>query len=1077
MKRRYTLLVFILLLGIMTIFFPLSDVSGVYASDDLGLDTSKSGDNMANIVIFVNFSDTTHTHIESYWGQCFEEDPNLANLFYDDNKTRSLRSYIKKISYGNILVGNIFPQYNPSTEKIVPITLDQTAVYYGSNFPASADILVNDVSQKLIEGDYIKPSMVVDKDGDGNVDNLTIVVPCESGNSNTMFCGLASSFSGSKQLNGKYVASYNIITESGAYLSNGQSGLICHEFMHRLGFPDLYRNGKTPVGTWDIMSSESMYLQYPLAYTRASFGGWFDIPTVTSDNANYSLYSAEAATTDAALKNNQAVILKTPYSDTEFFVLEYRKKTSSYDSSEPLECGLYGSGLIIYRVNVTGNKTNAGTDPFYIYVFRPEDTMDGSVEAAGTSIYDSYLSAESGRTSFGSSDLTKGLSDHAITYSDGFNSGIVIENVGSASGDAISFDIKFTDLGSDYWSTVANQNYEDHIFEESACVDGNGDGYIAEAFYSQHKIKVYKVSNGVISASPVMVIDDYSIGCKLVSVGNDLYLGYVSSSGKFKLCKYSGGEQSFVYTSSVNAGNSLSMATGSDGIYVTFTSEDNNTVYVGKCNGTTYTSLGNKTVSYAANLDITVVGNVPYVAYREFFNNNTVSVYMVGENTWTSLGLTGVKSGILDIESDGTDIFLVTGKQFDADTYNKVYVYRDHSWNEWTSGEYTAGQITTSKLMTKEGRLYLLYQDSEGLKAVTWTDSGWKDLGNKITAQTVSGFDGYFIGNSLFASFHNNDGMTLCLRKYDVSASTTPGEDDPPVHEHRYGTPVFHWTTEDGMITASAKFTCLEDGSHTKVINASISSTVKSAATCRSKGTHTYVATVSMNGNTYSDSKDYEDIEINPSNHVGGTMIVGAIAATESEEGYTGDTCCKSCGKVLKKGEVIPRVEGTKPTPTPTPDPEKPDPSPQEPQNPDETPEIPEKSPDNSEQTTATPEISEGWQQDFHGWWYRESDGSYPVSEWKKTDGTWYYFDGSGYMATGWIYDGGSWYYLNSSGAMATGWVYDGGSWYYLNSSGAMATGWVLDGGNWYYMYASGAMAYDTVIGGYRLGKNGAMSP
>lgn len=40
-----------------------------------------------------------------------------------------------------------------------------------------------------------------------------------------------------------------------------------------------------------------------------------------------------------------------------------------------------------------------------------------------------------------------GIADNAITYSDGTNSGIVIENVGSASGDTITFDISFADDG------------------------------------------------------------------------------------------------------------------------------------------------------------------------------------------------------------------------------------------------------------------------------------------------------------------------------------------------------------------------------------------------------------------------------------------------------------------------------------------------------------------------------------------------------------------------------------------------------------------------------------------------------
>ncbi len=46
--------------------------------------------------------------------------------------------------------------------------------------------------------------------------------------------------------------------------------------------------------------------------------------------------------------------------------------------------------------------------------------------------------------------------------------------------------------------------------------------------------------------------------------------------------------------------------------------------------------------------------------------------------------------------------------------------------------------------------------------------------------------------------------------------------------------------------------------------------------------------------------------DINPDNHTGETEIRNAKDATEFEDGYTGDTHCKDCGKLLEKGETIP---------------------------------------------------------------------------------------------------------------------------------------------------------------------------
>lgn len=63
-----------------------------------------------------------------------------------------------------------------------------------------------------------------------------------------------------------------------------------------------------------------------------------------------------------------------------------------------------------------------------------------------------------------------------------------------------------------------------------------------------------------------------------------------------------------------------------------------------------------------------------------------------------------------------------------------------------------------------------------------------------------------------------------------------------------------------------------------------------------------------------------------------------------------------------------------------------------------------------------------GWVKDSTGWWYRNSDGSYPKSTWKKIDSKWYYFGEDGYMVSGqWQEYKGNLYYLGADGAMVTG--------------------------------------------------------
>lgn len=102
---------------------------------------------------------------------------------------------------------------------------------------------------------------------------------------------------------------------------------------------------------------------------------------------------------------------------------------------------------------------------------------------------------------------------------------------------------------------------------------------------------------------------------------------------------------------------------------------------------------------------------------------------------------------------------------------------------------------------------------------------------------------------------------------------------------------------------------------------------------------------------------------------------------------------------------------------------------------------------------------SAGWIKDNVGWWYRNSDGSYPKSCWQFINNKWYYFNSKGYaLESEWVKDGDYWYYLTSDCSMAKGWVKDNNVWYYLNPSksnkpeGAMLVGWQKINGYWYYL-------------------------
>ena len=62
-----------------------------------------------------------------------------------------------------------------------------------------------------------------------------------------------------------------------------------------------------------------------------------------------------------------------------------------------------------------------------------------------------------------------------------------------------------------------------------------------------------------------------------------------------------------------------------------------------------------------------------------------------------------------------------------------------------------------------------------------------------------------------------------------------------------------------------------------------------------------------------------------------------------------------------------------------------------------------------------------GWVKDSKGKWYRNADGTWPASVWKKISGKWYYFGSDGYcVVSQWQWYKGNLYYLGADGVMVT---------------------------------------------------------
>ncbi|MBP1678868.1 MAG: hypothetical protein H6Q29_779 [Bacteroidetes bacterium] len=369
------------------------------------------------IVVFIRFAGEPGIERPmTYYETMFNASASGAN---------SMRNYFAEASYGKVLVNSWF---YPVTSTAAVLSYDDafTRAYYqpwsatnpdgyeGGNSGEERTSREHTLLKNAINAvrSQVPDTLVVDADGDGRVDNVCFVVTGKpTGWSSLLWPHKWALYTETATLGGKRVWEYNLQLDS--VMNNG---VLCHEMFHTFGAPDLYHytsNGINPVGTWDIMESNRNPPQHMSAYMKYKYGKWIpDIPALTSAGS-YSVKPLTSAT-------NNSYRIPSPYSTTEYFVVEYRKKGTTFENSIP------GEGLVVYRIN-TSASGNASGPPDEVYAYRPDGTpaVNGSVSRAA-------FSRNSGRTSI--SDSTNPSSFLAV----GDPGGLHIADVGLL-GDTIAF--------------------------------------------------------------------------------------------------------------------------------------------------------------------------------------------------------------------------------------------------------------------------------------------------------------------------------------------------------------------------------------------------------------------------------------------------------------------------------------------------------------------------------------------------------------------------------------------------------------------------------------------------------------
>lgn len=733
-------------------------MAGSLVSPSLKVSAAESR-KIANVVVFVNFADTTHEKHKDYMeGYCFEKDIDYTRRVFDGEggTAMALKPYISQISYGQLGVENIFPQIQGGSLKAY--TLAHEADYYLQDQSVGDTQIISEVIRALQQSGVSLKNADLDKDG--CIDNLTIVAASENDIENDRFYGHKSSYGGMEKLDGYYVRDYNVIPESGAYIKN-YPGLIVHEFLHTVGYPDLYRSGGgRPVGRWDIMAEAGRYLQYPLAYLRSELTGWFHIPTVTQSTKGYALYTPGAAATDASLRDKQAIILKTSYSDTEFFVVEYRKKGAEETA---YDCSLFNSGILIYRVNLRTDTNYVGEQDM-IYVFRPGDRYGsgGREQGIGNLEEEACLSRESGRTSYGSSNPNATMMDGAITYSDGTNSGIVISNVGSVSGERITFDITYADVsGGSYWAAVGEQ--ADSVYQMDSYMDTDGTFYFLE---SQGTGSAYLWKyDGKSWTRCSSALNNVGMQLRLEKYNGRFYAAYQSGT-TLRLSEWNGSSWRLLHTASCSE---FDLCADRNGVYVAYNGAETYSNQLTVCR---YDASGQlKQLGSTGNMGEPVYnpnvtaenGNVA-VMYRSDENQLRIKCYDAAGNVWKPAGnlSAAANSGMIRLHKN--KIYLMKNGSGWGMNSSELYVFDlsagDGLWKKVGANSYADEGIAEMDLCFHGDSPHILYlgSSSKAVKAMQLVNNQWVPFGGKVvSADYVSGLKGYSYGGSVYVTYRHKD--------------------------------------------------------------------------------------------------------------------------------------------------------------------------------------------------------------------------------------------------------------------------------------------------------------------------------
>ncbi|HJA81804.1 MAG TPA: bacterial Ig-like domain-containing protein [Candidatus Mediterraneibacter intestinipullorum] len=789
MKRKISSKILALLLSV-AISLPAAGAVTLMASAAENAEPSGQtrvvGGDFANVVVFARFQDD---HIsENYLNEDSDKTTGDNTVmeeimhFYDGDYGRSFTNYMETVSNGQLHVKNLFPQYDEITGQTSVITLP-----YNYDDVRAKDIDYQVIGQIIEEMPELK-GLTVDYDGDGYIDNFTVIL---FGGVDTIYSHVPTlyphcdNYLGTENVPGtdKKVSYYNILTTNtlldGSLLGANRHGLIIHEFLHTLGYPDLYtRDGRSyPVYSWDIMAERSIYPAYPLAVLRETTG-WAELPVIEEDTT-LTLESPQTAVEGKPY----AYAIKSPLNPYELFVVERREQGDAIDP-DSLDAKIGGSGVIVYRVNTTVKDLSNFGSKLGIYVFRPnaEDTREAALQAA--------FPRSDGSNYIGNESIEAGISEGALTFSDGSNSGIVISDIRKNTDGTMSLEVKLPDADAyDMWEdtrlvnsvpgqsathaavgTIDGKQYAAAV-QQTGTTDGSKPTYIYFYEYTETENSQWT------SVWKSITVPVAGIGgggtlrdLKLIDVNGTPVVAYTNNQRKLFLKSWNG-------SSWVDAGGSGmpgvvaswdAEVSGSE-LYLAFTEDSGDASLAAFSFGSNkaLTAAGPAerfTGGFLGNASVSVAGGKIYTAVRDAGWNGAyrISLYEYNKEKETFKTLTGLTDSDLGITNNSTaySMSAYNGNLYITATRgtDKLLLFRYESdvdtWTKTVEGDIDS---FTPELMVVEGNFYVMTspasENGEGTKLYRIEGDRFVQEGIQIDAGRGRGFSLAASGDVMFAAY------------------------------------------------------------------------------------------------------------------------------------------------------------------------------------------------------------------------------------------------------------------------------------------------------------------------------------